>query len=397
MKIKIENKINIYYILSILYGISLTIFGAISYVYLVQSGFRYEQIGIYLSTFWIITMIFEIPTGIMVDIYKHKITLLISNIIRIIGILLLAFNYANMSILLISATLTGFSEAILSGNLTSWIVKEVNKSGIDIKLNVIFSRMSVLSTIFGLISGYVGSEFLYKYDLRLPFIISVLIFIINSVLIIIFFKKENINNEDKENSILKIENEYIEVLKQVKQTIFRKELYYFLTFYLIIDLINLGPSEQWQEVYKQNLGIIWVFIGLSGIIGNYIPSKINVNKISIKRNLIIFLIFDTLIVFVQSVSSNFLPMFFIHIIIYSLLSIVLNTYKHSKLIKNDNIRTTVVSVLNTFDSMIMTILLSINGILSTRIGILNAWKIFLIISILFIFIISIWKEPQYDR
>ena len=189
MKIKIENKINIYYILSILYGISLTIFGAISYVYLVQSGFRYEQIGIYLSTFWIITMIFEIPTGIMVDIYKHKITLLISNIIRIIGILLLAFNYANMSILLISATLTGFSEAILSGNLTSWIVKEVNKSGIDIKLNVIFSKMSVLSTIFGLISGYVGSEFLYKYDLRLPFIISVLIFIINSVLIIIFFKK----------------------------------------------------------------------------------------------------------------------------------------------------------------------------------------------------------------
>lgn len=395
IKIKIESKINLYYLLSILYGISLTIFGAISYIFLVKSGFSYKQIGLYLSIFWITTMISEIPTGIIVDVYDHKPTLLVSNVIRMSGILLLAFNYSNMFILILSAILTGFAEAILSGNLATWIVNEINKSKEDIKLNVIFSRTAVSSTIFGLISGYIGSEFLYNYNMKLPFLISALIFIINSVLILIFFKNENKKQND--GSMLKIENQYLVVLRQVKETIFRKELYYFLSFYLIIDLINLGPSEQWQAVYKQKLGLIWIFIGLSGIIGNFLAGKVNAEKISIKRNLIIFLIIDALIVFTQSLSEKFIPMFFVHIAIFSLLGIVLGTYKHSKLIKNDEIRATVVSVLNTFDALLMTVLLSLNGILSTKFGILNSWKIFIIISLVFIFIISFCKEPKYKE
>lgn len=47
----IQQKINIYYILSIIINLALTVFGAITYIFLIKSGFSYQQIGIYLSTF----------------------------------------------------------------------------------------------------------------------------------------------------------------------------------------------------------------------------------------------------------------------------------------------------------------------------------------------------------
>ncbi|ACZ00553.1 hypothetical protein [Streptobacillus moniliformis] len=81
---------------------------------------------------------------------------------------------------------------------------------------------------------------------------------------------------------------------------------------------------------------------------------------------------------------------------FSILGIILSTYTHPNLIKNDESRATIVSVLNTFSGLIMTILLSLNGILSTRFGILNSWRIFILLSIIAVLIVSMWEEPKYD-
>lgn len=393
----IKQKIRNYYILSVTINIALTVFGAISYMFLIKSGFNFSQIGIYLSVFWLSSMVFEIPTGILVDIYKHKKTLLLANVIRIIGILMLAFNHDSMFLILISAILTGFAEAILSGNLVSWIVNEINKSKEEIKLNIVFSRGQTLCTIFGLFSGYIGSDFLFKINMKLPFIISCAFLFMFSILIIFMLEdeKQNVINYNP------FKTRYATVIKEIIFMIKRKELYYFLTFYLIINLINLGPSNQWQEIYKNieflSLGEIWILIGISSIIGSYLPSKFNIEKISTKIGLLLILLIDIFIVLVQSISKKYIPLFFLHIIIYAIITLVINTYKHIKVIKNDTIRATATSVINTFDSLGMTLLLSISGHLSTKYGVLISWKIFLIVAFLCLILLVLWKEPNYDK
>lgn len=397
MRVKISKKVKLYYLLSICIGVSLTIFGAISYLFLIKSGFNYKEIGIYLSVFWITSMIFEIPTGILVDLYGHKNTIIISNVIRIIGLYFLAYNRNYFYFLILSAILTGFAEAILSGNLSSWIVNEINKSKIDISLNTIFSKVSLFGTIVGLISGYLGSEYLYKIDIKLPFIASIVIFIFITILISIIFEKDSLNINKKNNNI---KNPYIKMIEEIKIMILKKEFYYLILLYLIIDLINIGPSEQWQVIYENifiNLGIIWIFIGFSGIIGSFITSKISIEKISTKRNILILIIIDILVVFIQSLGSRFIVLFFVHIILFTILGIELDVYKHSDVIKDDGIRATAVSVINTFDALQMTILLSLNGILSSYIGILNTWKVFLVVSLIILIMVSYWKEIYYDK
>lgn len=396
----IQQKINIYYILSIIINLALTVFGAITYIFLIKSGFNYQQIGIYLSTFWITSMLFEIPTGILVDVYKQKKTLIFSSLIRVIGIFMLAFNFGSLFIILLSAIITGFSEAFLSGNLGTWIVNEINKSNEDIELNIIFSRLNIFSVIFGILSGYIGSDFLFKIDIKLPFIVSsvfLLIFCMLVYLLLVDEKNEIINFNTE---LKKIKIQYNNVINECKVMIKRKDLYYFLYFFLIVNLIDLGPSQQWQEIYKNlsvlSLGIIWIIIGISNVLGNYISGKINIDKYSTKKWLLIILFIDILLVFVQSISEKFILMFFIHIIIFGIIGVILSVYKHKKVIKNDEIRATATSVFNTFDSLIMTILLTVNGYLSTSLGILNSWKVFLSIALIIILIIAFIKEPSYE-
>lgn len=396
----IQQKINIYYILSIIINLALTVFGAITYIFLIKSGFSYQQIGIYLSTFWITSMLFEIPTGILVDVYKQKKTLIFSSLIRVIGIFMLAFNFGSLFIILLSAIITGFSEAFLSGNLGTWIVNEINKSNENIELNIIFSRLNIFSIIFGILSGYIGSDFLFKIDIKLPFIVSSVFLLIFCMLVYLLLVDEKNKIINFNTELKKIKMQYNNVINECKVMVKRKDLYYFLYFFLIVNLIDLGPSQQWQEIYKNlsilSLGIIWIIIGISNVLGNYISGKINIDKYSTKKWLLIILFVDILLVFVQSISEKFILMFFIHIIIFGIIGVILSVYKHKKVIKNDEIRATATSVFNTFDSLIMTILLTVNGYLSTSLGILNSWKVFLSIALIIILIIAFIKEPSYE-
>lgn len=396
----IQQKIHIYYILSIIINLALTVFGAITYIFLIKSGFSYQQIGIYLSTFWITSMLFEIPTGILVDVYKQKKTLIFSSLIRVIGIFMLAFNFGSLFIILLSAIITGFSEAFLSGNLGTWIVNEINKSNENIELNIIFSRLNIFSVIFGILSGYIGSDFLFKIDIKLPFIVSSVFLLIFCMLVYLLLVDEKNKIINFNTELKKIKIQYNNVINECKVMIKRKDLYYFLYFFLIVNLIDLGPSQQWQEIYKNlsvlSLGIIWIIIGISNVLGNYISGKINIDKYSTKKWLLIILFIDILLVFVQSISEKFILMFFIHIIIFGIIGVILSVYKHKKVIKNDEIRATATSVFNTFDSLIMTILLTVNGYLSTSLGILNSWKVFLSIALIIILIIAFIKEPSYE-
>lgn len=396
----IQQKIHIYYILSIIINLALTVFGAITYIFLIKSGFSYQQIGIYLSTFWITSMLFEIPTGILVDVYKQKKTLIFSSLIRVIGIIMLAFNFGSLFIILLSAIITGFSEAFLSGNLGTWIVNEINKSNENIELNIIFSRLNIFSVIFGILSGYIGSDFLFKIDIKLPFIVSSVFLLIFCMLVYLLLVDEKNKIINFNTELKKIKIQYNNVINECKVMVKRKDLYYFLYFFLIVNLIDLGPSQQWQEIYKNlsilSLGIIWIIIGISNVLGNYISGKINIDKYSTKKWLLIILFIDILLVFVQSISEKFILMFFVHIIIFGIIGVILSVYKHKKVIKNDEIRATATSVFNTFDSLIMTILLTVNGYLSTSLGILNSWKVFLSIALIIILIIAFIKEPSYE-
>lgn len=87
--LNIKKQINVLYITSILGNLSIT--GAWVAI-LASRGFSLVQIGFAETIFHITSLIFEIPSGILADIYGRKRMLIVSNIMEIIGNAIMALS-----------------------------------------------------------------------------------------------------------------------------------------------------------------------------------------------------------------------------------------------------------------------------------------------------------------
>ena len=80
------------------------------------------------------------------------------------------------------------------------------------------------------------------------------------------------------------------------------------------------------------------------------------------------------------------------------MSIQVNIFMHKYLVKSDENRTTTVSIFYTFESIIVAILLSVNGVLTDRVGIENTWLVFLgIIGIVIISFVLVMFKKRFNK
>ena len=71
---------------------------------------------------------------------------------------------------------------------------------------------------------------------------------------------------------------------------------------------------------------------------------------------------------------------------------------HKYLVKSDENRTTTVSIFYTFESIIVAILLSVNGVLTDKVGIENTWLVFLgIIGIVIISFVLVMFKKRFNK
>src|SRR3989338_3354986 len=90
-------------------------------VYLSQLGFSLFHIGLLLAIIPLISLIFEIPTGAIADLYGRKFSVLLGYFLEGLSFLLLFFVNDFFSILAIFAFL-GFAQTLSSGAKEAWVV-----------------------------------------------------------------------------------------------------------------------------------------------------------------------------------------------------------------------------------------------------------------------------------
>lgn len=132
----IKNK---FYILEGLYNLGIVIFSATIYLYLENIGYTLSEISLFISLFWLISFVTEIPSGMISDSFGRRNTMLLSCLIRAAGLLFLFISEGELIYLILGAVLTSIGETLKSGTLDSWLVESVNKINSDEQLDEIFS------------------------------------------------------------------------------------------------------------------------------------------------------------------------------------------------------------------------------------------------------------------
>ena len=379
-----------YYLYSILSTTALSFFNPILYIYLLSKDFSFTEVGLYLSIFWLASFMTELPCGAITDNIGAKNSILLSVIFRVVGLILLLSN--SLILLYISAILSAIAESFQSGTLTSWLVNVNNKNNEEIDIDKILSRNSLYSLFFSAVIGFISAKYVYIYYKSLSIILSMLVFIISFFFTYVFMQKLE---ETQKISVEKLKGSFVTVKNSLKETLYVKSSIFLMILFVIPSILDLGPSNQWQAVFEKLdadiIGYIWVGISVSGMLGSVIYEKLS-NKLSKVRILYFFVVANIgillVFIFIQNVYAKFV-LFMLYITFFTLMSIQVNVFMHKYLVKSDENRTTTVSLFYTFESIVVAILLSVNGLLTDKVGIENTWIIFTVIVgiIIILFII----------
>lgn len=372
------NNTKFYYLYNILVTVALSFFNPILYIYLLSKDFSFAEVGLYLSIFWLASFMTELPCGAITDNIGAKNSILLSSVFRVIGLILLLSN--SLILLYISAILSAVAESFQSGTLTSWLVNVSNKNNEEINIDKILSRNSLYALFFSAIVGFISAKYVYVYHKSLSVILSMIVFIISLFITLLFMK--NLEKTQK-ISVEKIKDSFVTVKNSLKETLYVKSSIFLMILFVIPSILDLGPSNQWQAVFEKLdvdiIGYIWIGISVSGMLGSVIYEKLS-NKLSKLRILYFFVVVNIgmllMFVFIQNVYAKFV-LFMIYIVFFTLMSIQVSVFMHKYLVKSDENRTTTVSIFYTFESIIVAILLSVNGVLTDKVGIENTWLAFM--------------------
>ena len=379
-------KIKNFYLIMTVETIAEQMFVSLTYLLLIYLGYSMTEIGLLLATFTATTMVAEIPSGILVDSIGEKRVMSLSFLLRAIGLFFMA-GTRNIVVLILTAVLTGLAVSLSSGTLQSWIVNEIKEANAPYDIAQVFSNLKIIGPFFGLLSGFVGAQFLGKDNPAIPFYVASAILI--GLLVYVQLVPNVFKPRPRQNHLGQIKQVYRETVVNLIDALKDSRILLYFIMFSIPAVLDLGPSNQWQvilgdAVQDYIVGYYIIGIGLSTILSNLFLSKVLLKK---KRDMVALidrvLLLDVVTLLVISFYLPVFPyLFLFHVFLVGINGTLIITYIHEKLIKQDHLRTSLVSSFYSLQALASSLLLTVNGYLSDLIGISKTWIAFTLISML---------------
>lgn len=365
-----------FYTVTALYNISISLFSAIIYLYMESIGHTLSEINLFISVFWIVSFVSEIPSGIFSDSFGRRNTMVISCMIRGVGLFLLFLDDRNLIVLIISSILAALGSALCSGTMTSWVFDEVKKWDADYDFNKIFSYSSFFNGTISLVVGYAGAQILGKMNLGYPIVLSGISLVLTAVFTMLLIENDrtNENSIHLSNAFTEYKNTFIDSIHFAKEN--RMYLLACIAF-TSVAIITTAPFNQWQIYFKDDsLGIIsgyiHIFLSLFAMAGAYFASRIK------SKHSISFFLYSNVLICITLVLSvciknlwYSLVFFLLHVFLMTAEEVVMFTYLNSFL--NDQTRTTLLSFYYTLEALVTVFVMNFSSFISNFVGLGNTW------------------------
>lgn len=365
-----------FYTVTALYNISISLFSAIIYLYMESIGHTLSEINLFISVFWIVSFVSEIPSGIFSDSFGRRNTMVISCMIRGVGLFLLFLDDGNLIVLILSSILAALGSALCSGTMTSWVFDEVKKWDADYDFNKIFSYSSFFNGTISLVVGYVGAQILGKMNLGYPIVLSGISLVLTAVFTILLIENDRTseNTIHLSNAFTEYKNTFMDSIRFAKEN--RMYLLACIAF-TSVAIITTAPFNQWQIYFKDDsLGIIsgyiHIFLSLFAMAGAYFASRIK------SKHSISFFLYSNVLICITLVLSvciknlwYSLVFFLLHVFLMTAEEVVMFTYLNSFL--NDQTRTTLLSFYYTLEALVTVFVMNFSSFISNFVGLGNTW------------------------
>ncbi len=258
-------------------GTMLFILSPFLILYFLSIGLGMGQIGILMAIWPLASLIFEIPTGAVADLYGRKFSVILGWGVQgiLLFIILLSTNFMYLVLLMF---LIGISQTFVSGAYDAWVVDLLKKRGKRKLLPNYFTKRTVFINLGCIFSGIIGAFLVGHFGVPIIWAVSGLGLII-SVLFLFFADEEFVKHE------VDVSGSFSSLIKQVKKSVkysYRHHILFYLLLitFLLVIFGNLFSSMTWTPLLKEYnfpdyaFGYLWSATAIIGLFSPMIASKL---------------------------------------------------------------------------------------------------------------------------
>jgi len=178
-------------------GYLVNLFPAFVVLFFLDFGFSLTQIGFLLAIVPLTTLIFEIPTGAIADIYGRKPSVLTGYLLE--GVAYFSMFFAkNFYTFVLLLSLLGFATTFSSGSKESWVFDKIKSKNRKLA-NSYFSKSMFLNSLGLIISGIIGAQLVFWFGLKIIWLATSIGFFISFIILLPVGESEHHKRNKKES------------------------------------------------------------------------------------------------------------------------------------------------------------------------------------------------------
>jgi DHA3 family tetracycline resistance protein-like MFS transporter len=235
-------------------------FGTILPVYVLY--FRHYQINLFqiallAAVFEASILIFEIPTGMVADIYGRRVSVILSTALSLISGLLFIF-FPFLTGFIVAEIIGGLGETLRSGALEAWLVDSLKHEGREERQKGAFAQGTKFRTL-GSLLGLILGGYLASSSMRLVWVPFTAIFLILCLFLLLRMKEEfEIRTKGSE----RIMSKFSGILRQSLAVLKEQKLVLALIVLSLFSEFSFETISQfWQVHFHENLSIPVKYFG----------------------------------------------------------------------------------------------------------------------------------------
>ncbi len=366
--------------------------------------FNALQIVLVGTTLEIVHLLFEVPTGVIADKVSRKLSIIIGLILIGVSILIEGL-FPIFLIILIAQVILGIGDTFTSGADEAWVTDELN--GEDVEM--VFLKSTQVGQWFSIIGTVISVYFGY-FNIRMPYFISGVLFIVLGIFLILFMDERYKPEEQSVNKFRHMKNSLIMDIVNIKKT----PILLFMVFITFFHgLYSEGIDRLWTPHFIDEIrlptpnDVLWIgLISLSAmlvsiIVVEFIKKGLKTNG-RLERLWLLFLIniLMVLTLFFFAITKQFIITSCLYVTFYTVRKINQPIYKAlmNEYIPSE-IRATTISTFGIIDSIGQIIGGPIIGLIALKTSIAKGiiTSSIMLIPVIFIylsFIRKIIKKPS---
>ncbi len=233
-------------------------------IFLRDRGLDLFEANLVNAIYFIAVALFEVPTGIVADVFGRKVSFMLA--IGFYGSGLLIYSKANsFSGCVAGEVLAALGLTFQSGAFDAWMVDELKSYGSgDDYIKLIFSRRSQLEYLGSILGGLLGA-YLGLRDIALPWLISAVAIFMLAPITLLWMREEHFTPIVKNigNVLKEMVRTGIYGVRYVRS---KSSVHLVIIFAAFLFFGVMAPNMQWQIYFGRFYGSVsgngWVWCGI---------------------------------------------------------------------------------------------------------------------------------------